>query len=164
MKWWQYIIIGVAILIVGFLTGYCSRKMPEPQKVIVRDTVTVWKDRPVPVPVTKYIAQYDTIRITDRDTIERHDTTFVVLQRQQKCYKDSTYIAYVSGINPALDSIRVAQKTITITTTETIYKNRLVHFGIGATAGYDPFSKTGAIVIGGTAMVDLIELYNVIRR
>jgi opacity protein-like surface antigen len=75
--------------------------------VTVTDTVTEY------VEVTHYLPshqsaetlRYDEIAATDYTVVL--DTVFVRLPVTQKVYSDSDYTAYVSGIDPSLDSIRI---------------------------------------------------------
>lgn len=69
--------------------------------------VVKWKDRekPVYVPVNKDSLVYV------------HDTTFMPLPREYKQYSEEEYEAVVSGIDPALDWIKINQKTAYITNT-----------------------------------------------
>ena len=63
----------------------------------------------------------------------------VYLPRTQSFYKDTSYEAWVSGMQPQLDSIRVFRKTVvkTVTVTNTVEaKRKLKPFGIGVQAGY----------------------------
>lgn len=82
---------------------------------------------------TDTITRIDTIRVVSppivttqklRDTIYIRDT---ILLREQAIYKDSFFIAYVSGFQPRLDSITFFRPTQTIT--RTIRKNPRFHFG-----------------------------------
>jgi len=63
--------------------------------------------------------------------INPKDTTEYLLVTQKK-YEDSTYTAYVSGVNPNLDSIRTYSKNITTVITNTnekiTYKNSNARF------------------------------------
>ncbi len=54
------------------------------------------------------------------DTLEIHDTTtqLVYLPREYMVYKDTSYRAVVSGVQPRLDSIEVYRTTITNTITK----------------------------------------------
>lgn len=114
----------------GWQKGY-DEAMNQPHKA---DTVTVevpvyietpvevvkWKDREklvyVPVPV------HDTTKV--RDTI--------ALPREYKRYEDESYSAQVSGIDPALDWIKINQKTEYITNT-VVEKKR---WAFSVTAGF----------------------------
>lgn len=71
------------------------------------------------------------------DTLEIHDTTtqLVYLPREYMVYKDSSYRAVVSGVNPRLDSIQVFQKTRTEYITKTIIKREPTRWGLGAHIG-----------------------------
>ena len=69
--------------------------------VTVRDTVVI--DRPVPVRVMKR----DTMLVAVRDTIVRHDTTYISLPRETKTYGDERYTAVVSGYRPSLDRLEI---------------------------------------------------------
>lgn len=71
------------------------------------------------------------------DTLEVHDTTtqLVFLPREVLTYKDSTYRAVVSGVDPRLDTIEVYQKTRTEYITKTIVKKEPTRWGIGAHIG-----------------------------
>lgn len=82
------------------------------------------------------------------DTIHVGDT---VLPVEHKIYRDSGYVAYVSGYRPNLDSINVYSSTVTVT--NDVYhtvKGKTGRWGIGITAGYG-FGKEGlspAIIAG----------------
>jgi len=133
--------------------------------VVHTQVITRWKERPKPVAISVHkTGNIDTIFVRKDSVIIQHDTVQVVIAREQKYYRDSLYQAWVSGINPRLDSINVAEKTIITKESSTVYKNRLLHFGLGVAAGYDPFGKKAAIVLGGTATIDMYELYNMIIK
>lgn len=102
------------------------RGEPQPSVVVERDTV--WKDtiiyKPVPVDSHK-TGEIVYIRIpypvpAPGDTI--HDSIEVPIPIEQKRYEDSLYTAWVSGYQPALDSIQLHQPTIVETVTRTIVK------------------------------------------
>lgn len=90
--------------------------------VTVTDTVTEY------VEVTHYTpspVQTDTVFLRDIAAVDytiQHDTVIVRLPVTQKVYADSDYTAYVSGIDPSLDSIRIyhVNKLITNNTVVTI--------------------------------------------
>lgn len=105
------------------------------------DTVTVVRVDTVkvdtPVPVHHYIRSTDTVTICHelRDTVKE----LVFLPREYMVYKDSTYKAVVSGVQPRLDSIEIYNRTYTNTITKTIKvpDRKRWGFGIQAGAGYD---------------------------
>jgi hypothetical protein len=95
-------------------------------KVVVYDTIPYYQPTPVDSIVTKTIIDRvrvaDTTIVSDTLTCVVYDSIDVELPIAQKHYEDSTYSAWVSGYNPALDSIyvypRTEIQTITIHTTE----------------------------------------------
>lgn len=143
MRWLPYILI----IVLAFGLGWFVKPSPEvgievrtdtvfsSSIVVRRDTVPHY----LPMPVLCWHTG---------DTLHVGDT---VLPVQQKVYKDSDYIAYVSGYRPQLDSISVNSKTITVT--NDIYhtvKTKSKRWGLGITAGYG-FSKddlSPAVVVG----------------
>ena len=106
------------------------------------DTIPVFID--VPVPRDSLIIRYKTVKVPVYDTIKAphadtlsSDSVSVVLPITQKHYSDSTYEAWVSGYEPALDSIRVFQPimTITNTITNTEIRYRQKRWGLGVQVG-----------------------------
>ena len=82
------------------------------------------------------------------DTI--HDSIEVPIPICQKRYEDSLYTAWVSGYEPALDSINLRLPTITktVTITSTIYKEPLFTFGLQAGAGYGIINRKPDVYLG----------------
>lgn len=101
------------------------------------DTITIVKTDTLriaePVPVYKYIKYNDTVTICHelRDTVKE----LVFLPREYMVYKDSTYRAVVSGVQPRLDSIEVYRPTITNTITKTVPIPDRKRWGLGINAG-----------------------------
>lgn len=102
------------------------------------DTVTIVKVDTLriaePVPVYKYIKYNDTVTICHelRDTVKE----LVFLPREYMVYKDSTYRAVVSGVQPRLDSLEIYRPTITNTITKYVEVKKKTKWGIGVQAGY----------------------------
>ena len=137
--------IVVLILIFGFLlTGLAWKTSKLQQRgdelenapadtvwVVHTDTVSVEK----PVPVHHYIKEKDTafIVLTDLkvDTVKE----LVYLPREYMVYRDSSYRAVVSGVQPRLDSIEVYHKTLTQTITKTIKVPDKKRWGLGVNVG-----------------------------
>ena len=121
------ILIIIAVLLAATLIGYVvGRSHPRDIEQIVKiDTLvrydTIKIDKPVEV---RYVQTTKTIRVPVRDTIRLKDTTYVVLPKETKEYRDSQYYAKVSGYQPSLDYIEVYPKTTTVTKTETIVQSR----------------------------------------
>ncbi len=110
-----------------------------------RDTVTLEK----PLYVEKRIA--DTIYVAVADTVRMRDTLYVTLPREEKVYRDSLYMAVVSGYLPSLDRIDIfrTERVVTLTVRErkrwglgvgigpglVISPDGRAHFGVGVAAG-----------------------------
>ena len=145
-KAWDFIsyviaVIIIAIIIVGatifgkWFENYFFPK--DPEIVVKRDTVVVHDTLryEVPVPEKEIVVKYIRVPVEVRDTLQRTDTLWVELPRLQREYADSTYRAWVSGYDPALDSIEVYRRTEYIHETQTILlKPR--KWSVGIQAGY----------------------------
>ncbi len=110
-----------------------------------RDTITLEK----PLYVEKRIA--DTIYVAVADTVRLRDTLYAALPREEKVYRDSLYMAVVSGYLPSLDRIDIfrTEKVVTVTVREKrrwgfgvgigpgllVSPDGKAHFGVGVTAG-----------------------------
>lgn len=117
MKGWQYILTGVGIavaVLIGFLIGqkHPQKSPVEPIKekvdtLLIFDTITLTK----PVFVEKI--QLDSVLVPVTDTLWKHDTLYVYLEREQIQWQDSLCRVYASGINPQVDSVtHFVQETI----------------------------------------------------
>lgn len=92
-----------------------------------------------PIPVHHYIKERDTAFIVLTDVKVDTIKELVYLPREYMVYKDTSYRAVVSGVQPRLDSIEIFQRTYTNTITKTIKvpDRKRWGFGIQAGAGYD---------------------------
>lgn len=117
MRGWQYILTGVGIavaVLIGFLIGqkHPQKSPVEPIKekvdtLLIFDTITLTK----PVFVEKI--QLDSVYMPVNDTLWKHDTLYVYLEREQIQWQDSLCRVYASGINPQVDSVtHFVQETI----------------------------------------------------
>ena len=133
--------VFILLLLASFLAGRWTKPAKNPDPEVRVDTLwvrdTIHHDRPVYI--TKRVVDSIYIPISVTDSVHLHDTTFIILPREQKYYSDSTYSAWVSGYDPALDSIDVYLKTAYITK---YFSSKPKHWHIGATAGYG-FGKDG---------------------
>lgn len=120
------LLLFVAGMFIGQILTY--KRMSE-TGVAKRDTITITRETRTTgtevnfdvarytLPVICYVkAEPETIRVP-RDTI---------LTREQKEYRDSTYDAWVSGIDARLDSIRTYARNVTIRDTITRYEERTI--------------------------------------
>lgn len=128
-------LFGVAAVI--WLTGRCHET--EPVFKVERDTVRVYNydtiPKPKPVHDTVYVVRKVKIPIKTSDTVEVRDS--VELSVEQKVYKDSDYVAYVSGVMPSLDSLNIFRRRETVTIRETITRReRAPRLSVGVQAGY----------------------------
>ena len=128
-------LFGIAAVI--WLTGRCHES--EPVFKVKRDTVRVYKydtiPKPKPVHDTVYVVRKVKIPVKTSDTVEVRDS--VELPVEQKVYKDSDYVAYVSGVMPSLDSLNIFRRTEVVTITETITKReKAPRWSFGLQAGY----------------------------
>lgn len=84
------------------------------------------------------------------------DSIDVPIPISQKRYDDSLYTAWVSGYEPALDSIRLHLPEVTTTITQTVVKpSPLVTFGIQAGAGYGFINHRPDIFVGFGGQINL---------
>ena len=111
----------------GYEAGYAA--VHPADTFVVRDTLLI--DRPEVV--YQYIERPVYLPVTDTMLVTIHDTTFVALQRTARGYSGEDYAAQVSGIDPALDWIKVYPKTITITEWDEAPKPG--RWSLGVTAG-----------------------------
>lgn len=158
MKQAFWIILALLILSVALNVGLLTRTDPEP--TIEHDTL--WRDTTIyqPLPAEtintgrlvyiKIPMPGDTIRDTLRDSIE------VPIPITQKRYSDSLYTAWVSGYDPALDSIRIYHPEIYITKTITKPAPR-IQLGIQAGAGIGIITRTPDIYLGIGAQYNLFK-------
>lgn len=106
--------------------------------VVIRDTVKI--DKPIPIYIK---SEPDTLYIPSIDST-------VVMNKETKVYRDSTYEAQISGFQPHLDHIKVFPKTTYITTEKTSYIENKKHFthGIQVGVGWGVIQRKPDIFIG----------------
>ena len=117
MKGWQYILTGVGIavaVLIGFLIGqqHPQKSPVEPIKEKV-DTLLIFDTLTLTKPVFVEKIQLDSVYMPVTDTLWKHDTLYVYLEREQIQWQDSLCRVYASGINPQVDSVtHFVQETI----------------------------------------------------
>ncbi|MCD8312956.1 MAG: hypothetical protein LUC24_02190 [Bacteroidales bacterium] len=141
MKWWQWILFGLAAAAIALLALHdmgLFRKAEVQEAVTVRvDTLTVHDTVRIIEPREVERTVIRTVYVPATDTLTLHDTLYIRLKRESVKYADSTYTAYVSGIRPRLDSIYVYPETRYINTmVETVRTEKKKHWGVGIMAGY----------------------------
>ena len=97
----------------------------QPQPSVVEKHDTLWRDTTITHPTPTSSTQTGRtifIPYLVTDTIRQNDTLLVEVPVEQKRYDDSLYTAWVSGYQPALDSIRLHQPEVVTTIERTIVK------------------------------------------
>ena len=140
MKGWQYILTGVGIavaVLIGFLIG-----QKHPQKLPVKpikekvDTLLIFDTITLTKPVFVEKIQLDSVYMPVTDTLWKHDTLYVYLEREQLQWQDSLCRVYASGINPQVDSVtHFVQETI-ITREISVPVKVKSRWGLGIQVGY----------------------------
>lgn len=155
--WTMILMIALSFILNVFLLMLCQK---EPSVVVERDTV--WKDTTIYQPQaaetinTGRVVYIKVPHPTAEPSDTVHDTINVAVPIMQKRYDDSLYTAWVSGFEPALDSINLRLPTITETITQTFVKpSPLFTFGIQAGAGIGAFSRQPDIYIGVGGQLNL---------
>lgn len=116
MKWYHYIIIG-ALLPLSIWAAYkFGYKQGRSEPIIAKvDTCTIYKEIIKYKPKEAARIKTDTIRIADTLIVRDTVTRTIAIQAEQREFRDSDYVAWVSGIRPHLDSIKIRQRWTTIT-------------------------------------------------
>lgn len=133
-----------------------SKCTSKPEETILTDTLFIYDTVKTPVVRDSTIIRYVTRRfaVTRVDTLKQCDTVIAVdtaevsLPIMQKVYKDTNYTAWVSGYEPRLDSITIANKIIT--KTNTVSKNKNKRFSLGVQTGFNVINKKPYFGVGIT--------------
>lgn len=152
----KYILMGMGIVVtilIGFLVGRrCPRnapgETPTPKvgTLFIRDTNSFTEPQKEPspdvlikeIPVPVYVADSSAIDslLNECARLERvGDSLKLVLLRVQRHYSDSTFDAWVSGVDPRLDSIKTYQTNMVITKEIPVIRVKKTRWGIGIQAG-----------------------------
>lgn len=151
----------LSVILIVLLTGtmiylFQNPKVEYKEKVVEKTrTITINN----PVPVNTYISKPVLIPFETEKVIVQNDTTYIVLDREVKEYRDSTYYARISGYDPKLEQLDIYQKTIEKTIEKTIYKKPMVTLSLGATAGYSPIYNNFDAVAGFTIAIPIYSWY-----
>ena len=103
------LVILFALLIVGAIGFIAGRKTAKTggfetivervDTLVIRDTIVAYK----PKYITKRVVETEYVPVPEY--IERNDTIYAVLDREQVVWEDSLARIYASGINPQVDSV-----------------------------------------------------------
>lgn len=133
-----------------------SKCTSKPEETILTDTLFIYDTVKTPVVRDSTIIRYVTRRLAvmrvdtvrQCDTVRAVETVEVRLPIVQKVYKDTNYTAWVSGYEPKLDSITIANKIIT--KTNTVLKNKDKRFSVGVQTGFNVINKKPYFGVGIT--------------
>lgn len=161
----KHFVCYILVFLVGAAAGmllsrFCHKTSPETEKIVQTDTLTIRDTIVERQPVFVAIEKVDTMLIAIRDTVTVHDTSYAVVDREQKHYRGDDYDAWVSGYSPRLDSIRVFPETKYITK-ETISAESRKRWGLGIQAGIGGTIHNGRIM--AVPYIGVGISYNLIR-
>lgn len=132
-------IVYIAGLIMAFAIGMNCRKERYVQTQSVSDTVVVHDTLIVRQPPVTAQAPLPSRKVTvPADSVDMHpqgDSASVTLPAVSRKYAGEGYEAYVSGIEPRLDSLRLFT-TSSLITTRIAAPARCSRWSIGVSAGY----------------------------
>lgn len=102
------------------------------------DTITIVREKVSLRPKEIARIEYGTISIPSVVAIRDTINNTIVLPKENVMYEDSLYTAWVSGVSPSLDSIRIRQKVVTITTQVPYEVVKHRKFSVGVQLGFGP--------------------------
>lgn len=132
-------LVAVICLCISYLTGrrdgFNEAAMEWHEQVdtlFIRDTIVSEKA----VVEKKVVLQEVPVPVYKTDTLWRHDTMYVYLQREQVIWQDSLSRVYASGIDPHVDSVHhfISERVVTREVTNVVKKP--CRWGLGVHAGY----------------------------
>lgn len=135
-------LIAVFLLIIGIalMRIHKLEKELDTYKNAPADTVTIVKVDTLLIAEPKieyrYIKEKVYVTITDSLVVVDTVTKLIELPREYLVYKDTSYRAVVSGVQPRLDSIEIYRPTITNTITKYVEVKKKTKWGFGVQAGY----------------------------
>lgn len=101
----------------------------------IYDTIVQYE----PIYEAKRIIEKVHIPIEVTDTIWKHDTLFIPMEREQLVWQDSLSRVYASGILPQIDSVEHYVKEIVVSKEISVPKKVKTRWGIGIQLGYGAY-------------------------
>ena len=118
---------------IGYKYGFNSAVKEEVESVdtiYIRDTITQYK------PIGTERIKLKEVLVPVTDTLWKHDTMYVYLEREQVVWQDSLSRVYASGILPQIDSVQHYITERIVTKEVTIHVKKPCRWGVGVHAGY----------------------------
>ena len=154
------IILLVVLNIIGWWLFYKERTKPvETITKIERRVDTIKLRDPVPAYTTLKSYQFFDFPVEKVIYVDSSSNVQVEIPIEQKTYRDSNYMAIVSGFNPKLDYIETYNNTTTVTTTNVVKQRPLVSLGVGASVIWNPITKQFDWGISAGVYVPLWSFY-----
>lgn len=100
--------------------------------MFVYDTITQYE----PIYKEKRIVEKVYIPVEVNDTIWKHDTMLVAMEREQLVWQDSLSRIYASGILPQIDSVEHYVKEMVVQKEISVPKKIKTRWGLGIQLGY----------------------------
>lgn len=150
----MFLLLFLAVFCVGVGVGYVGfgrgKEVVRADTVYRSDTVRwpIVRDSVVTHYVTRRLAVTRVDTLKQCDTVKAVDTVEVSLPFVQKVYKDTNYTAWISGYEPRLDSITIANKIVT--RTNTVSKDKDKRFSLGVQTGFNVINKKPYFGVGIT--------------
>lgn len=143
-------LVMVGAFLLGMATQKATQKAPTINEKIKADTLVIFDTIRLVEPKIERITRVEKVLVPVVDSIKVRDTLFVVLDREQKTYQSPEFKAWVSGIQPKLDSIKIYKKTQLVTIEKEKPVIKKTRWGIGVQMGFgcNPEGVTPYIGVG----------------
>lgn len=133
------VFVGIAAAAcLGFLVGHrCTRICPVEPPIVKVDTLFIWDTIKITEPkfLTKVKTDTVTYPVTKEKIVTKHDTLYVVMERDQIRWEDSLAVVYASGVDPRVDSVIHFTQNQIITKEIPVIQVKRTRWGIGVQAG-----------------------------
>ena len=155
------LLIALALMCVALYRIRGLEKELDRYKNAPADTVTVVKIDTLliaePVVEYRYIKEKEYVTVHDSLFVTDTVTHLIELPREYAVYKDSTYRAVVSGVQPRLDTISVYPRTVTSTITKYVEVKKKTRWGVGVQAGYGWNGRKASPYLGAGVQYNLLS-------
>lgn len=131
------IVAFLGIMLCSFLIGYgCGRNSPTINEVEKVDTLFIYDTITQYEPIFEERVVLEKVFVPVTDTLWKHDTLYVYMEREQVIWQDTLARVYASGIMPQIDSVQhfVSERVVTRELTKVVKKP--CRWGISIQVGY----------------------------